>query len=256
MPIAKLNSSEIYYLDQPANSHSTVNPDDIPVVLIHGFASSVRDNWLDTGWINFLTEQGFRIIALDNRGHGKSTKYHTQEDYSLELMADDVIELLDYLNVDVAHMMGYSMGARIASLLAMQYPQRVARLVLGGNGYGMIEGTGDWTPVKEGLLAASMDDVVDLRARAFRRFAQRTGSDRIALANCVMGLRKTFTQEEFRQIRHQTLVAVGTEDDIAGSGEKLAHLMQNAVYFPIEGRDHMRASTDKTFKRAAAEFLQ
>ena len=50
-----------------------------PVLLIHGFASSVRCNWREPGWIAFLVRNGFRVIAFDNRGHGESEKLHDQD---------------------------------------------------------------------------------------------------------------------------------------------------------------------------------
>lgn len=247
-----LPKAEISYID-----HATAaNSDLLPVLLLHGFASSVRDNWLETNWVSFLNEKGFRVIALDNRGHGHSQKFYDRDDYTLEAMVGDAVDLMDYLQISKFNLLGYSMGARIASLMTMSHAERIKRVVLGGNGYGMIEGNGDWTPVRDGLLAASMDDVSDLRARAFRRFAERTGSDKKALAACVLGLRQIFQEVDFQKIAHQVLIAIGSDDDIAGSGQKLADLMPNARYFEIAGRDHMRASTDKSFMHAVAEFLQ
>ena len=256
MPIASLPGAKIAYCDHNASANSDAKQDKIPILLVHGFSSSIKDNWLDTHWIKFLSELGLRVIAFDNRGHGNSEKFYNSQDYHLSAMVEDAVQLLDYLNIPKVHLMGYSMGARISALLTITHPGRVAKLVLGGNGYGMIEGTGDWTPVRDGLLAASMDDVTDLRARAFRRFAERTGSDRQALAACVMGLRQLFTPQDFQKITHDVLVAIGTEDDIAGSGEKLANLMTNARHFPIPGRDHMRASTDKLFMGEVAQFIK
>ena len=47
-----------------------------PVLLIHGFASNVKTNWIDPGWVSALTNAGYRVIAYDNRGHGESAKPH------------------------------------------------------------------------------------------------------------------------------------------------------------------------------------
>jgi len=256
MQSVNLSNAQISYLDRKSPVKPVKLGDKVPILLVHGFASSINDNWLDTHWIKFLSESGFRVIALDNRGHGKSQKFYCVDDYSLELMADDTVQLLDYLEIDRVHVMGYSMGSRISSVLTMNHPDRVERLILGGNGYGMIEGTGDWDPVYDGLLAPSIDDVSDLRARAFRRFADRTGSDRKALAACLKGIRHLFTEEQFAEIENQVLVAIGSEDDIAGSGQKLADLMKNAQFFSIPGRDHMRATADKAFKSQVVTFLQ
>ena len=256
MPIAELSTAKISYLDSPPyNRPASNDKDKLPILLVHGFSSSIKDNWADTGWIRFLNDNGKRVIALDNRGHGNSEKFYSDTDYSIATMANDAVELLDYLNIDKVNLLGYSMGARISAMIAMQHPRHAAKVILGGNGYGMIEGSGDWTIVKDGLLAASMDDVTDLRARAFRRFAERTNSDRRALAACIMGNRQLFTEEDFATITSPTLVAIGTDDEIAGSGEKLADLMPNGHFFPIKGRDHMRASTDKSFMHIVLQFL-
>ena len=251
MPIAQLSAAKISYLDSPASS----DRGNLPILLVHGFSSSIKDNWADTGWINFLNDNGLHVIALDNRGHGNSEKFYNDTDYSIATMAKDVVELLDYLKIEKANLLGYSMGARISAMIAMLHPQHTARVILGGNGYGMIEGSGDWTIVRDGLLAPSMDDVTDLRARAFRRFAERTNSDRRALAACIMGNRQLFSEKEFNTIVNQVLVAIGTEDEIAGSGEKLAALIPNGQFFPIKNRDHMRASTDKSFMAEVLRFL-
>ena len=83
-----------------------------PVLLIHGFASNVATNWVDPGWVKTLTQAGHRVIAYDNRGHGRSAKLYGIEDYGAPLMAEDARRLLDHLKIDRADVMGYSMGAR------------------------------------------------------------------------------------------------------------------------------------------------
>ena len=47
-----------------------------PILLIHGFASNVATNWVDPQWVRTLTQDGRRVIALDNRGHGQSDKLY------------------------------------------------------------------------------------------------------------------------------------------------------------------------------------
>ena len=56
------------------------DPSGVPVLLIHGFASSAAVNWVHPGWVKTLGDAGYRVIALDNRGHGDSTKLYDQED--------------------------------------------------------------------------------------------------------------------------------------------------------------------------------
>ena len=126
----------IAYIDELA--HTEAPPQALPVLLIHGFASNISMNWLLPGWVETLRQAGFRVIAYDNRGHGQSEKIYDLEKYGAPLMADDAARLLDHLGVARAHVMGYSMGARIAAFLTLQYPERVARLIFGGLGINMV----------------------------------------------------------------------------------------------------------------------
>ena len=238
---------ELSYIDQGQG---------MPVLLIHGFASNKEINWANTGWLRDLNHAGFRTIAFDNRGHGASTKFYQPADYSLEWMAQDAVNLLDHLGIERAHLIGYSMGSRISTTLAMHHGARFGRIVLSGNGWGMVEGSGDWTPVRDALLAGSLAEVTDPRGRAFRAFADQTGSDREALAACVTGVRELIPENWLPYIQNEVLVAIGTDDDLAGSGEKLAAALPNGRYLAIPGKDHMKAVGDKVHKQGAIAFLQ
>ncbi|HUH50424.1 MAG TPA: alpha/beta fold hydrolase, partial [Mycoplana sp.] len=72
------------------------NPAGEPVLLIHGFASSASVNWVHPGWLKTLGEAGYRVIAIDNRGHGRSDKPHDPALYHPPLMAGDAVALLDH----------------------------------------------------------------------------------------------------------------------------------------------------------------
>ena len=77
----------------------SVEGDGDPILLIHGFASNSQTNWRDTRWIKFLADNGFRVIAVDNRGHGASAKLYDPAAYHSARMADDVRALLDHLGL-------------------------------------------------------------------------------------------------------------------------------------------------------------
>ncbi|MGH6861963.1 MAG: alpha/beta fold hydrolase, partial [Phyllobacterium sp.] len=141
-----------------------------PILLIHGFASSSLYNWVQPGWVPALTAAGYRTIAIDNRGHGDSAKPHDKALYTPTLMAGDAAALLKHLGIARAHVMGYSMGARISAFLALEHPQLVASLVFGGLGIGMVEGAGDWSPIAEALLAEDAQSIVHPRGKMFRAF--------------------------------------------------------------------------------------
>ncbi|MVA23355.1 alpha/beta hydrolase [Agrobacterium vitis] len=238
---------EIAYFDEG-------DPSGPAVLLIHGFASSALVNWVHPGWLKTLGDAGYRVIALDNRGHGQSDKPHEAEVYHPENMAADAAALLDHLGVAQAHVMGYSMGARISAFMALDFPQRVRSLVFGGLGIGISTGVGDWDPIADALLAPSLDDVTHERGRMFRAFAEQTRSDRLALAACISTSRDLVSAAELATITMPVLIGVGTVDDIAGSPHELAALMPNARALDIPKRDHMLAVGDRVFKQAVLEF--
>lgn len=225
-----------------------------PVLMIHGFASSHTVNWVAPGWFKTLNDAGYRAVAIDNRGHGSSSMSYDEADYTPEKMASDAAALLGHLGIERAHVMGYSMGARISAFLALSDPDKVATLVFGGLGIGLVDGVGDWDPIAEALLAEDPADISHARGKTFRAFADQTRSDRRALAACIIGSRAELPEDEVARIAQPTLIAVGTRDDIAGSAEELVALMPKAEAFHIEGRDHMLAVGDKTFKQRVLEF--
>jgi len=226
-----------------------------PVVLVHGFASTAAVNWVHPGWVATLTKAGRRVIALDNRGHGASTKLYDPAAYHSARMAEDVRGLLDHLELGQADVMGYSMGARIAAFFALAHPARLRRAVLGGLGARLVDGVGLSESVAQALEAPSLADVHDRTARTFRAFAEQTESDLAALAACIRGSRQTLTREQAASIRAPVLVAVGTKDVVAGSPHELAALLPAGRALDIPGRDHMLAVGDKVFKQAVSSFL-
>jgi len=226
-----------------------------PIVLVHGFASNAAVNWVQPGWLSFLKGVGRRVIALDNRGHGASTKLYDPAAYHSALMAADVQALLDHLDLDRADVMGYSMGARITAFLALQNPERVRSAVFGGLGSHLVEGTGVPADVAAALEAPSLAAVSDPRARMFRAFAEQTKSDLRALAACMRGSSQTLTRAQIATIRVPVLVALGSKDVIGGSAPELAALLPAGQALEIPGRDHMTAVGDKVFKQGVSSFL-
>jgi len=227
-----------------------------PILLIHGFASNHAVNWVNTGWIRSLTGAGRRVIALDNRGHGRSAKLYRPEDYSAPIMAEDARRLLDHLGIARADVLGYSMGARIAAFLAMRHPGRVRSAVFAGLGINMVRGMAGTGPIAHALEAESIDQVTNPTARTFRAFAEQTKSDLKALAACIRSSRDPITPEALGALRCPVLVAVGSKDVVGGSAADLAALIPGARALEIPERDHMKAVGDRRFKEGVIEFLR
>jgi pimeloyl-ACP methyl ester carboxylesterase len=226
-----------------------------PILLLHGFASNTATNWRDAHWIRTLTGAGRRVIAYDNRGHGRSEKLYDPNLYGAPVMAEDARRLLDHLRIGRADVLGYSMGARIGVFLALKHPERVRSLVLGGAGINLVRGLVGTGPIARALEAPRIEDVTNDTARSFRAFAEQTGSDLKALAACMRGPREKITAENLATIDVPVLVATGSEDVIAGSGRELASLIPDAQLLDIPGRDHMRAVGDAHFKQGVLDFL-
>jgi pimeloyl-ACP methyl ester carboxylesterase len=226
-----------------------------PIVLVHGFASNKETNWIVPGWVSALKGAGRRAIALDNRGHGASTKFYDPADYALAKMGGDVVALMDHLKIDRADVLGYSMGARITGQVASAYGARVRSAILGGIGIRLVEGGGNAEVIAKALEAPSRAEVRDPLALGFRVFAEQTRSDLKALAACMRVPARTITREAAASIRVPVLVATGTTDDIAGKGPPLAALIPGAEVLDIPDRDHMRSVGDPVFKQGVIDFL-
>lgn len=179
----------------------------LPILCIHGFGSSGKVNWIETGWVETLTEAGYRAITLDNRGHGASDKPHDPELYYPQDMAEDAVALLDHLGINRAAVLGYSMGARIAAFMAFSHDERVACAIFGGMGLNLINGLSDGNDIIAGLRAPSLEALTHPTARQFRIFADHTGSDREALAACMETSRQPMARADVRRIAVPVLVA-------------------------------------------------
>jgi pimeloyl-ACP methyl ester carboxylesterase len=226
-----------------------------PILLIHGFASNHAVNWFFPQWVKTLTDAGRRVIALDNRGHGRSEKFYDPSDYRVSKMAGDARALLDHLDIATADVMGYSMGARIAAFFAQAHPERVRSAILGGLGYHLIDGSGLPLGIADAMEARSIDDLSDPAQRAFRSFAEATKSDLSALAACMRGARQPMSEAEAAKILIPVLVATGTDDTIAGDASRLAALFPAGRALDIPGKDHNAAVGDKVFKAGVLDFL-
>jgi proline-specific peptidase len=95
-----------------------------PLVLLHGFAM-YKEFWK---WHIKQLSKELKVITLDIRGCGNSD--HPTQQFSMEVLADDVNELLDHLGIEVAHLGGHSFGGNIAQHFALNHQKRLNKLIL------------------------------------------------------------------------------------------------------------------------------
>ena len=188
------------------------------------------------------------MIALDNRGHGESTKLYDPADYHTDRMADDVRALIDHLGSAAPT----SWAIRWARGSPRSWRSRIrsgcARVVLGGLGMHLVDGVGLPESIAEALEAPSLADVTDPQGRTFRAFAEQTKSDRRALAACIRGSRQVLTREQAAAIEVPVLIAVGTKDAIAGSAES-----SGGAHAAARGRCHSQPRSHARGRRQGVQ---
>jgi pimeloyl-ACP methyl ester carboxylesterase len=230
--------------------------EDAPVVLaVHGFASSAILNFFRTGWTRDLTRAGFRVIGLDQRGHGSSDKPHDPAYYSLDRLVDDVLNVLDTYLIDEAHYVGYSLGARVGWQVALEVPDRISRAVLGGIPDGQpltrfrtdqaLDFLATGEPVTDGITAAYLT-----MASAMPQ------NDLAALVALVRGMHGGVEPSPANPPTIPILFATGSDDAIIERSRLLAEATPQGTFYTIPGRHHFNAPTSKHFRDAAVEYLE
>jgi pimeloyl-ACP methyl ester carboxylesterase len=240
-----------------------------PVLLIHGFSVDIGRNWATPGIIKALSRD-YQVIALDNRGHGQSDKPHDPKKYGAE-MTEDAVRLLDHLKTDKAHVVGYSMGARVTAELLASHPDRLLTATLGGFGAirtdpGQMRFWGELAesleqgrgigPLLVRLTPPGRPKPTEAEIAAVNARINATG-DMKALAALLRGSQRTaLTREKQSANRVPTLGLVGSIDVGALAGaEDLKHHMANYDLVVIDGADHMNAVGRPQFIKSLKEFL-
>ena len=224
-----------------------------PVVLaVHGFASSAIANWHATGWSRELTRAGYRVIALDQRGHGASGKPHDPAAYTMDALVGDVQAVKDSYLLDTVAFVGYSLGARVGWHSALELD--FSRAVLGG-----IPDGDPLTRFRIDQARAFVDDgtpIGDPLTQAYLTMAQSIhGNDLEALVCLVEGMRGGAQPDPENPPDIPVLFATGSDDPILEKSRALATAAPHGEFFEIPGRTHFNAPTSRAFRDRALEFL-
>ncbi|SIO28987.1 Pimeloyl-ACP methyl ester carboxylesterase [Agromyces cerinus subsp. cerinus] len=230
--------------------------EDAPTVLcVHGFASSCRDNWVSTGWVRDLTRAGYRVLGIDQRGHGASDKPHEASAYGMDAFVDDITTVLDTYLLDSVLYAGYSLGARVGWQVAVQVPDHVERAVLGG--------IPDGRPLARLQIAEARafaehgTPVTDPVTRNYVTLAERVaGNDLRALVALAEGMRLGDADPDVAHPPLQPILfATGSEDAILAQSKLLARATPNGTFVELPSRHHFNAPGSRVFREAAVGFF-
>ena len=239
-----------------------------PVLLIHGFSVDADLQWALPGIVKALAKD-YRVIAYDNRGHGKSDKPHDPKKYGIE-MVEDAVRLLDHLKINKAHVVGYSMGAMITGKLLVTHPDRLLTATLGGAAPSL--------PSKEGAkffeaLAKSLDEgkgagplfealtppgKAKPNAEQIKQFNQffLARNDPKALVAVLRGWSGlVVSAEALKANKIPTLALIGADDPLKKGVDALEGHMSHLKVVVIPGADHITAVARPEFIDALRAFL-
>ena len=222
------------------HQHYIENGQGDPILLLHG-------NGENSSYFRGQMEvfaRSFHVYAIDTRGHGKTPR--GSRPFTIRQFAEDLLGFMDAHQMKKAHLLGFSDGGNIAMIFAMQYPDRVDRLILNGANL-------DPDGVKR-----SAQIPIEIGYRIAKRFA---GTSEAAKRNAEMlGLMVNdpdIRPEELKAIRARTLVIAGTRDMIRESHTRLiADSIPHSRLVFIRGGHFIAAKNPEEFNRTVLAFLK
>jgi len=241
---ATFDGQSIFYDDQG---------DGDSVMLLHGFVGDINIDWIRSGILDLLLDEGYRVIAFDARGHGLSDKPHELSAYENDALTKDAQALLDHLGIDRCMAVGFSMGARTALHLAAVDPRVYAVVAMGLGEHTLQHRPGATGAVPEALLTDDPDSIEQETLRHYREMADAIHADRQALAS-LMAAERTEVPQLVDEIKVPVLVVTGSDDVTAGDPATLASALADATAVLTAG-DHAGVKDQPVAHEAIVEFL-
>lgn len=262
-----LHAEDFFFNSAAVKIHYVVEGKGPPVLLIHGFLADLQDNWGRPGIIKALSDT-FQVIAIDNRGHGKSDKPHNPDAYGIN-MVEDSIRLLDHLKIRKAHVVGYSMGGVITLGIVTRHPERVHAAVMGGAGWKppaqgiqpMLKTLadsleqGNLEPLIAGLAPAGTPKPTPEQVQIINKAFIASGKDMLAMAAVARNFPPDATEAQVRSNRIPLLALVGEMDPLKPEVDRLDGLMPNTKIVVIPKADHGTAFSNTEFIKNLKSFL-
>lgn len=238
-----------------------------PILLIHGFSSSSKLNWEDTGWVAALLDAGRRVITVDLPGHGRSGAPEDMDSYSPSRIRADLLQLafdagarpLEPGNPSSGlDVIGYSLGSRLAWEFGATQPELVHKLVLGGPN--MADPLAEFDLIAAQHYLADGTPIADESTAGLLRMAQALPSNNIFALLSLIEAIKTEPYDPSEAVPHMPMLLIAGEiDERAASMPQLAELAakagSTAEQLILPGRNHTNAVTSRAFKQAAIQFL-
>ncbi|GAA1050002.1 alpha/beta fold hydrolase [Arthrobacter russicus] len=234
-----------------------------PLLMLHGFGSSTEFNWVQSGWIQPLTEAGRRVIAVDLPGHGGNPAPVESDEYAPSRIRAEILQILldegakpladgdPESGVDI---IGYSLGARFAWEFGATQPELVHRMVLGGPSAGDPLAMFDLAEAEE-FLASGAPIADPMTADLIGWARQIPGNDMFALLSMARAV-KTEPYDAAESVPKMPILFVaGEKDQVAAEMPRLAELSGHAEILILPARNHFNAITSRAFKQAAIQFL-
>ena len=227
------------------------------MLLLHGFTSTAA-SWERLGWVDLLTANGFCALTLDFRSHGRSDRVYESSACTTERLARDVLALLDHLELARALLFGFSMGGGVALQLAMEEPERVARLVVGGVGDSALNELHDPREVDELIAAFSAPAAgagPETNAARMRRNAEAAGQDLQALLPFLHQGGWPGGLARVEPVRAPVLLILAEGDEYMPRAEALVERLAPTRTLVVQARGHHDVLSDETVKREVVAFL-
>lgn len=267
--VTALRAEDQYFDAAGVRIHYAVQGTGEPVLLIHGFAVNIDRQWVRPGVLKALADD-YRVVAIENRGHGKSDKPHDPKQYGSE-MIEDPVRLLDHLKIKRAHVVGYSMGGYITAKLLATHPDRLVSATLGGAGWSDPHDTARMKLIDE--LAGSLEagkGIGPLIYRLTPAGRPKPTDDQLKTINAMFALTNdqkalgavvrswpafAVPEDKLKANKVPTLALVGDIDPLKTGVDALQGRLANLETVVIQGADHNTAPFRPEFTANLKTFL-